>query len=40
MNAISTQLCDPINYNIIGTDPMAADGICGRRRGKWEESRD
>ena len=39
VNAIGTQLRDPINY-MIGTDSMAVDGICGRRRGKREESRE
>ena len=42
MNAIDAQLRDPINYTI-GTNPMAVDGIDGRRyrhslyRGKQEE---
>ena len=39
VNAIGTQLRDPINSNtVIGTDLMAVDGIDGRRRGKWEEA--
>ena len=38
MNAIGTQMCDPINYNtVIGTDPMVVDDIDGRCRRKREE---
>ena len=39
VNAVGTQLRDPINYNIIGTNPMTADGKCGRRREQREGSR-
>ena len=38
VNAIGTQLRNPINYiDIIGTDPMAVGCMDGRRRKKWEE---
>ena len=39
MNVIGTQLRERINTNVIGTGPMAVDGIDGRRRGKLEGPR-